>query len=814
MDEPLVSSTPVEPAIELTEPEETVSAHTPDAGVVLEPPADEVGAEPFVLVAQDEAVADAKEPESSTALAALEQADQLALPLTAVSGDDETETATPAPSETPSTELPSVDETRAETLEAPRVEQSTSHTSLEIAEPERPVAVETRPSAEVARPRESDPKTEIRTSLFARLFQSVRRPSADLATRPARWDEKPQESAPKSVDAKPAQPLATPSAYQPEPQQSDPKPSGEITARTADWLADFSAQAADDLATPAGDTPLEPIAWPSQSRVADDDATPVEDVQPTETPAEDDRMQAVVDSAAAELAHVEAVTPLVDAAEHIQTPTAGDELQAVIDSAPETTDAGAIAQDDVATPVVDVAAPIEFKEPAVDAADSPVANPSTDVAPVLEAPLDVPTATADESPQPVTATPVAADAPSAEVQASGDDEFASKADRLSYLLAKLEQAMQAKAAASATPSEEQAAPVAHYTAPSRPADVAVDSAPQTPASEPAVAVEYKIEEPQQPVEHTPQADQQGETPAPVAEAITAPVEPIPTVEAEPVVAREPEAEPVRIEVAIPAVQETTEGQLKPERLSFLLNKLFEATKRQSVAQPAEPQQAESAPAREVEPAPREDAAHAHPAESEILDLRGPHPIPEPADEPDDSSVAIAPVPPQDSPTLEVPTPADAPIVAPEPLEQAPVDADTKPAEITQPVASPSEPVATAPAVAQEAMAPQPQPSEQPVAPRRSRPAEPATHFGSRSRPPRPGLGHKTPCRSLRPQCLRRNSPQWSVRRRLQFRSGPPRPPMARHRPQRPSATGSSAGAKHQSPPKPRPWTPRRSPKSA
>ena len=110
---------------------------------------------------------------------------------------------------------------------------------------------------------------------------------------------------------------------------------------------------------------------------------------------------------------------------------------------------------------------------------------------------------------------VAEEAPALAKKAEGAEDFASKADRLSDLLVKLEQAMQAKAAPPSTPS---VAPDAAVVAPSTaPAGAVEHIAPQTPASVPAAGTEPEIAGPERPVEQAQEADQPDKGPAPLAE---------------------------------------------------------------------------------------------------------------------------------------------------------------------------------------------------------------------------------------------------------------------------------------------------------
>jgi hypothetical protein len=226
--EPVLVATPIEPIAERAEPEEAVAAPTPEPTVAGDEGAqDQAAVEPFVLVAEDEPAADTEETQPIVALVTREQGEQLALPLSPVRP------------------------------EVPReVFTSRTETSGRI-DVEQPAPVEPyRPTIEPARSREPDEpasKAEIRSSLFTRLFQSIKRQSAEPAANRARWDE------PKFVDIKPAQPVVTPS-IEDQPSALQPQtPDAEITATKAKWLADFAATMPEAAAARTDDTPLQPI---------------------------------------------------------------------------------------------------------------------------------------------------------------------------------------------------------------------------------------------------------------------------------------------------------------------------------------------------------------------------------------------------------------------------------------------------------------------------------------------------------------------------------------------------------------------------
>jgi hypothetical protein len=187
-------------------------------------------------------------------------------------------------------------------------------------------------------------------------------------------------------------------------------------------------------------------------------------------------------------------------------------------------------------------------------------------------------------------------------------------------------------------------------------------------------------------------------------------------------------------------QKPAEVPLKPDRLSYLLDKLFDAAKRDVVERHVGTQTAAPESIQSAEPAP----LAAYPAESEILDLRGPEPLPDPPEEPEPVAVAPTPLPVEETATVEGPVATIESVAAEPPVETrfAELEAASEPQE------APSSPDA-APAVA----APQLEPSEQPATSKRPRRAEPATHFGSRARPPggqTPGAGPNSKARRAGP----------------------------------------------------------------
>jgi RsiW-degrading membrane proteinase PrsW (M82 family) len=385
---------------------------------------------------------------------------------------------------------------------------------------------------------------------------------------------------------------------------------------------------------------------------------------------------------------------------------------------PTTPDVVPATASDAAAPQVDVSEPVEIPAAEVEPTHSGRPAPDGSDAPGASERTEAGKATA---PEPQTSQVTGAQA----LKPEGADEFGSKADRLSHLLDKLEQAMQAKSPVP-TPADPQPAPVA-------------EKAPSSP--ERAQADETSIVAEPEALKPTAQADQPEHPTAPIAEAPTAAAEPDATVEAKAAASQtaSDERTPHTPSVSVPSSEheETPEAALKPDRLSFLLTKLFEAVKRQPTDQPA-------SPTIDAFAAPRADTAPEEPEASAILDLRGAHPIPETPEqaEPTPSSEPEAP---QLSAGAQEPSQAPAapgePAVASEPQE-AEIEktvAESTEAErpaVSRPVVAPDDSPAASPA----------QPSEQPVEPApvepapKPRVAEPATRFGSRSRPPRPG-GH-------------------------------------------------------------------------
>jgi hypothetical protein len=696
--ESVLDATPVDRIAEHPEPEELDTTPAPAGSENVE---EQVAFEPFVLVAEEEPAADAEAAEPAPAPVTFEPSEQLALPLSAAEleapRDEEKRAGAPEPQ-------------RTEPLSSPM--ETTERTGGEKPAPIEPQRTTTEP-ARLREPDEPQSRTEIRTSLFARLFQSFKRQSTEPSATQAHREE------PKPIATEPMRPVLTPSVEdQPAALQAQ-TPSAEITSPTAEWLADFAAEA--EAATARTDqTPLQPIEWPTLGRPAEADPTrdaKVEATAPAERQAADEPAQAHDQPAAVEPA--DTVAPAVEVESQVEADdavvvSAPDDAVAVDADKPVELEApahdvetvvSAVAETEPTAPLdaADVIETVELEAPARDTADSSVA----------EQPLIVePTIAADDGPAQAESTASATLEVDDVGKPQGTDEFASKADRLSYLLAKLEQAVQAKVAASATPG--QASVPAVDSAPAEQTEIA---AAQTEANEVPIAVEPKVEAPQQPVEPTAQVHQPDEatTPSP-AEVSAVPEQPAPIADAQ------PSSDKPSPAIESPEPLEPSQAQPKPDRLSVLFNKLFDAARRETAERQTAPRHpdAEPAPALVV---PQAEAAPAFPAESEILDLRGPHPLPESPDEIEHDST-VTPSPPlenkTDEPVRATATPTEAPIVI-KPQPATPIDV----AETTKP-----DP-ATTPSSAQPA-APNPRP----------RLAEPATHFGSRTKPPRP----KSPAR--------------------------------------------------------------------
>ena len=291
-------------------------------------------------------------------------------------------------------------------------------------------------------PEESSARTEIRLSLFGKLFQSLRRQSADAAVKPAagdRWQSKAE--APRTEPERESS-AAMPGiddrrdAPTPDKTEAEPKtPPAEIDSPTAAWLADLATPNADEEVATVGGVSLEAIEWPALSK-----------------PAEHHVPEPALD-----------VESLVDVADYVETPAderAGietvelDIAPIATDSLPSSTEAR---EHDVAEQQpVESASTEHTPNETASVVVAEAVEPAADDVAVSEQPLDS-TPTEDQTLD-VVASDVAArrhDAATVAPETTAPapeaaDEFSSKADRLSYLLAKLETAMQAKAAAEAT----------------------------------------------------------------------------------------------------------------------------------------------------------------------------------------------------------------------------------------------------------------------------------------------------------------------------------------------------------------------------
>ena len=188
-------------------------------------------------------------------------------------------------------------------------------------------------------------------------------------------------------------------------------------------------------------------------------------------------------------------------------------------------------------------------------------------------------------------------------------------------------------------------------------------------------------------------------------------------------------------------QEAGDAPLKPDRLSYLLNKLFEAAKRET---PAHTPQAHTI---DAEAPPSQQSVTDDASAEDILDLR----VPEAGTaeqqasnslefglskaEPTEAQPATLREPAPE--IVEPPAPAELPVIeiAPPEIELARLpDIESDDAESPEPQAP--EPILPQPeAVSVESAPPPSSAPSQPVI--RPRPAEPVARFGSRTRPPRP-----------------------------------------------------------------------------
>jgi len=522
------------------------------------------------------------------------------------------------------------------------------------------------PEAKKTEPNESVSRTEGRASFFARLFEAAMRHSSDSTATSERRD------APHDGESKPvaAQSLTTPDT------------SDQTIGDAADKHDAKPQKVSNEISAPTSEWLADFAALSSNGAKAQSEDTLLEKIE----------------------------WPTLGQPAHEQAPA---------DSSVRTT----------STPV-DVAGPLEAPpDTNAEPGSLPAQHEMAPAQPVESAVASVVVTVESSAPIETAKATQAAEKP------QGTDEFESKVDRLSYLLEKLERAMQ-----TATPAPQDATPSTQ----AQPAD---RHGAHTQASEPAIAVEPKHAASQPPVEETPQPERLDERVAAPAEEPATVAEPIADASAqtqasEPAIAVEPELapsqppaeeipQPDRREPAdVPATpQESTEERQKSDRLSYLLAKLFETVKQDSAPKPVAPQQDVAKPAAEESASP-ETTKQDHAEASEILDLRGPHAIPEPRDGPapapveaprqeESARVEARPepaAPPAQVPTAVVDQPAstDATVL--------PTREDAKRADVSQ---------AAPPADASESLPTTPEPtSEQPVKKARSRSA-PATHFGSR-----------------------------------------------------------------------------------
>jgi len=670
-----------------------------------------------------------------------------------------------APGEPPPGEALREEDAHADTFEAaPRAGAETiaSATAEEpVIEPYRPAEAET-PRA----PAEPPARTEIRSSLFARLFQSIRRQSAEPIVEPRMADQPAQDSSPSKTEDAPATtaPFIDESTNTALPKQKEFKlenVSDATIAPAVPWLADLASPAAGGETAEPDELSLEPIAWPAPKRPADDhigtpDAAGAVDVAQRAETAAGEAPDASSDAAPSDATTFD-FEP-VHTAEHEQ-PT-GD---AVAVSQPiedvsfnakpdDTADVDTVQAAESTVDVVDLQPKLESAPDHV----RPEDVESIDVAPD-SAPSEPITAVADEEHHPTDdATAAAPDAiESAPLQA---DEFSSKADRLAYLLAKLEGAIQAKATAEAVSHKEDV-----ETAPREPdqsAEPAQSAEPSDPEPRAVEAAAVAHVEPATPA--TPEPDAQTRAPEEnaalivEAQAVEAPAYAVETPEITfeaPAAAVEPNdapsdttAQAQKPDVAGPAVEQPLSDDrpedadsvpLKPDRLSYLLTKLFESAIRQSPEPAAKPQDATAseAPAASDFPADEEHA-------DDILDLSLPDTDrAEPDDvheiefgtlseEPAELQAAV-----EHQSHVEAPTPPELPVIEVAPPVDTVSDVVSENAERSGPKA----PATSAP--------PSEAPPTEPAA--RPRLAEPAPLFGTK-RPRRPRPAAAAPQAEVKP----------------------------------------------------------------
>jgi RsiW-degrading membrane proteinase PrsW (M82 family) len=514
--------------------------------------------------------------------------------------------------------------------------------------------------------------------------------------------EKPQVTAPSAET-----PSAAPPVRVPEPSQGSGEPAGPQSKDA--WLADFAAAMSEDgKAKTDSESPLQSIQWPTLNELglsqhqadtppaespsipettAPTTATAPEAAQPQPTKAEADAPVApAADTLAAEATKDKvADAKPVEAAPAPVKPTITLVRRArpskkPVESAPAPTETEppTIA---VVQPVPAVETPETEAPEARTAESAPASAQQTPVETPPATNLTKPAAIEDTQEHPRSSETVPDQAATVVAETQTADEAPSKADRLTDLFAKLEKAMQAKSAPESAPAAEDPAPIASNRAPA--------------AHEPPKPVERAIETRATPVEPTPTA--LAPTPGDLKES----------------------------------------DQLKPDRLSFLLTKLFEAVKRESVEEAAKP-----------EPVAEDDArpstADASTAE-DILNLRTAKPSANVDSEPSssvDSEPGSEPATPISDASAEPnsiasvePEPSVNPTEIPAASDAAPADA--KPAELPEPAATThaDQPTAELPESSSKAPA-EPDPI---VAPSQAKPiarqAAASGTFGTRRKPP-------------------------------------------------------------------------------
>jgi hypothetical protein len=396
---------------------------------------------------------------------------------------------------------------------------------------------------------------------------------------------------------------------------------------TDTWLADFTAAISEDGKTAAGSEPtLESIKWPALNEIdtpESKDGTPVAestptgaelaasasgresvqqgqttrhgvaDVQPAETapapdkPAPDNVEPTVAAGEPLEPAKSKtsagvpseiAPAPLRPTITVVRRARPAKSVKTTPDTKPsEITPAATAGATQTIAPTEPARALETPKHEPLDTQPSePAPAPTRPAAPSESPAIERPKAAAIEDEQPPKPNEIAPDqartARASADEAPSADGPPTKADRLSDLLAKLEKAMQANTAAGALPAAREGSPQADDS-------IAVENA--TPEDGPKSVLH-----------DTSSAEPQGDPLSAPAQAAANPIEPAPVPDPAPTSAPE---------------------QLKPDRLSFLLTKLFEAVKRESVEQAAKPEPVEDT---EPQPPPTNEAAT-----TEILDLR-------------------------------------------------------------------------------------------------------------------------------------------------------------------------------------------------